>query len=289
MWRPAPYYLQVTEPRRSVAFVWDTSGSVGPYTAIIYQALEALRAIDPQLEVVNLLPFGEPGQFLLPDWSGDPLAVQAALTNYWRLDSSSNAEWNLLVATDALGQRTGTRAAVLITDAESNGYDKTPELWAALDRVRPRVFSFEISSGGNAASQDLMQDWADANAGHYAHVTSIGDMETGFDRTACLLRQPARYTVAVDLRTRRRPRLHPRRPRHRRPRPRPNPRRNIKERVRLPLQRRRPAAAAPAGSAMAAGGAVEIILDASGSMLQRMEGQRKIEIARGGAHRPGQQ
>lgn len=31
---------------------------------------------------------------------------------------------------------------------------------------------------------------------------------------------------------------------------------------------------------MAVGGAVEIILDASGSMLQRMEGQRKIEIAR---------
>ena len=60
---PGAYDLQVLEPPRSVVFSWDTSGSVGPYTNIIYQALAAFtQAIDPQLEVVNLLPFGEPGQ-----------------------------------------------------------------------------------------------------------------------------------------------------------------------------------------------------------------------------------
>lgn len=287
---PGTYYLQVSEPRRSVVFTWDTSGSVGPYTTIIYQALAAFtHAIDPQFEVVNLLPFGEPGQFLLPDWSGDPLAVQTALNNYGRGDSSSNAEWNLLTATDALGQRAGTRAVVLITDAESNGYDKTPELWAALDSVRPRVFSFEISSGGSAASQDLMQDWADVNAGHYAHVTSIGDMETGFDRAACLLRQPARYTVALDLRNEAPPTPTPTPTAQPTPTPAPTatptpePTREFLGTGQIAVAA--PAAAAeasgPAGSAAAAGGAVEIILDASGSMLQQMEGQRKIEIARG--------
>ena len=129
--KPGTYYLQVSEPRRSVVFSWDTSGSVGPYTNAIYQSLASFtRGIDPQLEVVNLLPFSESPRFLLPDWSGDPLAAQAALTSYPRGDSSSNAEFNLLTASEALGQRQGTRAVVLITDAESNGYDKTPALWA---------------------------------------------------------------------------------------------------------------------------------------------------------------
>lgn len=62
---PAAYYLQISEPPRAVAFTWDTSGSVGPYTNIIYQAFARFTAaIDPQREVVNLLPFGEPGQVL---------------------------------------------------------------------------------------------------------------------------------------------------------------------------------------------------------------------------------
>jgi hypothetical protein len=272
--KPGAYYLQVSEPLRSVAFTWDTSGSVGPYTNIIYQALARFTAaIDPQREVVNLLPFGEPGQFLLPDWSSDPGAVQAALTRYPRQESSSNAELNLLTATEALAARDGTRAVLLITDAESNGYDQTPALWAALDRVRPRIFSFEISSGGNAASQDLMQDWAGANAGHYAHVTSIGDMEVGFERAACLLRRPAMYTVVAELRSATSPV----------PTSTPTP-------VAIPTSVLQgegavvvtaPAAAAdPASPPAAASGAIEIILDASGSMLQRMDGRPKIDVAR---------
>ena len=140
------------------------------------------------------------------------------------------------------------RAVVLITDAESNGYDKTPALWSALQRVQPRVFSFEISSGGNAASQDLMQDWAAVNTGHYAHMTSIGDMETGFDRAACLLRRPAVYTVAVALRECQAP-----------PAPTPQPTATpVLQGTGAIAVAAEAAAAEAAGPALAAGGAIEI-------------------------------
>lgn len=54
---------------------------------------------------------------------------------------------------------------VLMTDAESSSYQETAKLWQALGAVQPRVFTFEISSGGNAYSQDLMQDRAAVNTG----------------------------------------------------------------------------------------------------------------------------
>ena len=109
-----------------------------------------------------------------------PIQVLQALNDYNRADGSSNAELNLLAATNALGERPGTRAVMLMTDAESNGYDRTIELWHALEQVRPRVFTFEISTAGEAHSQDLMQDWAEANHGEYGFMSTIGEFENGF-------------------------------------------------------------------------------------------------------------
>ncbi|MBW7881739.1 MAG: hypothetical protein H3C34_03730 [Caldilineaceae bacterium] len=199
---PGTYYLRVREPRRSVIFAWDTSGSVGPFVTAIYQSLARFSdAIDPEVEVINLLPFGDPrGRLLLDEWSGDPLAVLTALARYDRSDGSSNAESNLLLAAETLGQRPGQRAVVFITDAESSGHDLTPELWQALAAVRPRIFAMEVSSAGSDVAQDLMQTWADVHYGDYMALATIGQMETGFARAACTLRRPSGYQLSVALR-----------------------------------------------------------------------------------------
>src|SRR5690606_6250897 len=110
---------------------------------------------------------------------------------------SSNSEIALLKATQALADRDGTTAILLITDAESSGAPLSPELWEALEGVRPRVFTFEISSGGSDYSQDLMQDWAAVNAGFYELADGVSSFEAGFDRASCLMRRPKRYTVEV--------------------------------------------------------------------------------------------
>jgi hypothetical protein len=289
---PGNYFLRVFDPKRSIVFSWDTSGSVGPYLTPIYQSMAAFtRDIDPTYEVVNLLPFGDPGPFLLDDFSGEPLRVQQAFTNYPRRESSSNAETNLLAATAALASRSGTRAVVLMTDAESSSYGETAKLWDALAAVQPRVFSFEISSGGNRYSQDLMQDWALVNNGHYANMATVGAFEQGFARATCLLRRPARYGVTIQLSNEAPP-----------PTPTPEP-------TATPTATPTPAAtptpeptatptATPTPDApgtvrvvgaiaengqpqpIIGGGAVELILDASGSMLQLLDGQPRIAIAR---------
>lgn len=197
---PGRYFLHVDEPKRSVVFSWDTSGSVRPYEPITYAAISSFaRDVDPEREFVQMLAFDDPSpQWLLPFWSGDPAAASGALVDFDRgTADSSNAENAVAVAVGALGQREGTRALLVITDHESGGYGLTSELWRSIEEVRPRIFSFEVSTAGSGVTQDRMQAYAAANGGHYAYARNVGDFDAGFRRASCHLRRPKVYTVAV--------------------------------------------------------------------------------------------
>jgi Mg-chelatase subunit ChlD len=210
--------------------------------------------MNPTHEAVNLLPFSEQPRFLLQEFSSDPEMLLRALQNYPRADTSSNAEATLAHAAQVLGERPGERAILLITDADSNGYAQTGRLWQVLEQARPRVFALEMSSSGLAHGQDLMRDWASVGGGGYTQAATAQALETGFARAACALRGGAPYTVSATLAAE--------------PPPPPPP-------GSIAVM---PAAATEA--APTAGAAVEFIVDASGSMLQRMGSQRRIDIAK---------
>lgn len=196
---PGDYYLKLEEPKRTVVFSWDTSGSMGPFLEITYNALASFAAgVDGDREYVQLLAYDEPRpQWLLPIWTGDSARVQRTVNEYDRRADSSNSETALLAAVRALGQREGTRALMLITDAETTGYSRTTQVWRALEEVLPRIFTFEVSSGGSLFSQQLMQDWAAVNDGHYSLAATIGDLDAGYNRASCILRRPKQYQVEV--------------------------------------------------------------------------------------------
>lgn len=201
---PGRYYLHAWEPLRSVVFSWDNSGSMGPYLDAVYQAIASFaRDVDPTREQVQLQVFGDPLRFLLPDWSGDPVEVVTTLTAYDRRDGSSDAEKNLAFVVEQLADRDGTRAVLLLTDAESGaGAPQTVQLWRALEAVRPRVFAFETSTGGSDDTQDRLQNWADAAGGAYDYGRTIGDLDVGLARVACWLRQPKTVQVVARLEAR---------------------------------------------------------------------------------------
>ena len=174
---------------------------MGPYIPITYSSLAAFaRVVDGERESVQLLAYDSPTpNWLLPLWSSDPLRVQQAIQEYDRSGDSSNTEIALLTAVTALADREGTKAVLLITDAESSGAGLTPDLWRAIEEVRPRVFTFEISSGGSDYSQDMMQDYASINGGYYEMADGVGDFDAGFARASCMLRRPKGYEVEVTL------------------------------------------------------------------------------------------
>jgi len=244
------YYLHIEEPPRNVVFLWDTSASVGAYLPVIYNALIAyMEDVVPGLDAANLVPFG--GKLLLGDWYGEPFILQTVLNDYPRKESSSAAEGTLHTASKALAPRAGTKAIVMVTDAATNRH---APVWDQFERVQPRVFALGVGSQGAlgrdpAREQDLMQDWSRVNGGHYAHLLSEGDMEIAFDRASTMLRRPAGYTLQVASTFREAPG--------------PGTLKVVS-----------------GADGASAGGAVELILDASGSMLKRMDGKRRINIAK---------
>lgn len=252
---PGEYFLKVSEPPRSVVFTWDTSGSTGAVRPIIRQAvMNYVADVRPDLDEARMLPFG--GGFLSRQWLDQPYMLQSVLNDYNGAGDSSAAETAIVQASRALKQRPGQRVIVLITDAATNS-DRL--LWPTLKESRPRVIALGVSSRGAFGSnppheRDLMQDWAMAGDGYYEYVENVGGMERAFDRASAKIREPASYRIAMATRFE------------------PEPEPGALQVVTAP-----PTAAVdialPART-------IEIVLDASGSMLKRLDGKRRYRIAR---------
>ncbi|MDX1385730.1 MAG: VWA domain-containing protein, partial [Thermoanaerobaculia bacterium] len=248
----ATYYLRVEEPPRSVAFLWDTSPSVRAYLPLIYSALSSYAGgAVPGRDAVNFMPFGS--RFLMNDWHGEPYRLQTVVNEYPHSSDSSDAEGTMADASEELGRRPGTKAIVMVTDAACPA---VPRVWDQFESVRPRIFAVGVSSAGAfardpAMEQDRMEIWSSVHAGHYQHALTQGAMEVAFDRASTLLRDPAPYSLKVDSRFEEAP----------------GP-------GTLTL-------VWPEGrEGEAPGGAVELILDASGSMHKRLGSRTRIEVAK---------
>ena len=238
-------FAHVWEPPRNVVFTWDTSASVNSYLPTIYNSLTAFTGqVVAGQEAVNLIPFG--GHALLKQWLGEPYMLQTILNDYPRSSSSSSAEATIKEAADDLAPLAGTKAIVVITDGITV-HDGS--MWASMRTVRPRIFGVGVG-GAKAWNQDVFEDWASVNGGHYRHIRYAGEMEVAMNRATALMHRPANYGLQVDASFREAPG-----PGH--------------------------LSVVAGKDGLATGGsAVELILDASGSMLKRMEGKRRIVIAR---------
>jgi hypothetical protein len=240
----AETYLRVFEPPRNMVFAWDTSASVNPFLPTIYNSLAAFASqVVPGQEAVNLLPFNSPP--LLRDWYGEPYILQTILNDYPRTLGSSSAEKTLDDAAQLLAPLAGSKAIVVITDGITVHHGP---MWKAMREVQPRIFGIGVG-GSEAWNVDVFEDWTSVNGGHYQHLAYSGEMEVAFDRAVTLLRRPADYALLVSTDYREAP----------------GP-------GTLTVTR--------SDKSVASSGAVELILDASGSMLQRIAGTRRIAIAK---------
>ena len=140
-----------------------------------------------------------------------------------------------------------------MTDAETSSYEATPDMWDRLAAVRPIIFAVHIGGVEQpAVTRQRMQDWAATGGGVYVYPSTAGEMDRAFERMATWLRRPAAYTLSYTTSA---VVLDP----------------GLLS-VRAPADGSRPA--------MAPGVGVELILDTSGSMLERVEGRTRIDVAK---------
>lgn len=258
------YIIHVDEPPRSLAVVWDTSGSVGPYIPAIIQSIRGFaRYLRPGRDEASLLPFREPEATpLLSEWTGDPVRAFGALNGYDWADSSSNAEGGVIGGAQVLANRPGARALILITDYASNG--STEQRAKAIDLLRntgSRVYNVAIPSGSGpeatAQERALAQTFAAFSGGTLTYAGTSSDLEDAFARAVADLRSTKDYTMVAEIG------FEP-----------PEPGR---VRVTIPAS----GGAAAAGATVAPRDrAVLVIFDASGSMLARIGKKSRIEVAK---------
>lgn len=194
------YRVHVFEPRRSIVFLWDVSGSMSNFVPSIENAIQTFaQAVNPKTEIVHLLPFEDEPKFLLSDWADDPLLLTNTV-RYYDAPDSSYAHINLLAATEKLADQKGIKAAIVITDCESSR-DCNEDLWTALNEVRPVVFTFQTSDRTSqyTVEQDDMQDWAAVGGGFYRSTRDASELDVAFEKVKVFLRRPAPYTIVYSV------------------------------------------------------------------------------------------
>lgn len=255
----ASYVVGVSQPRSSVLVSFDSSASVVAQLSAIESGLRAFsEGMSGEREALRVVPFdGEP---LLPHWSSDPWEIADAVSRFVLGRSSSRVEASLRAAALDLASREGGRAVLLITDAASSAFDDTAELWAALATSRPRVYTVEVGGEGEmpaVARHHLMADWAAAAGGVTSHARSGEDVQAAFDRMATHLRRPTLY--GLSFRTS---------PEELSP---PPPGRISVLAPEIDGRRR---------AILGGDAAIELVVDTSGSMLDRLGDRSRIEVAR---------
>ncbi len=247
----ASYALLVDQPPFNVAFTFDTSGSMGPYLDFIYEGMRVFASdIEPGRELAMIVPFDEPP--LLPGWQDQPLLLEDAVNSYIPVIESSNIERGLQASAGLLRGREGVRAILATGDAETGTLDEAPEVWADFDEVQPTVYAVHVGADSKPEeTRNLMRAWAQANGGLYTYPTTHAEMERSFERMSTRLRRPSTYALTA----------------------------------RTAFVNRDPAAlsvVAPVGqpAALAPDIGVEIILDTSGSMRNKLDGKPRISIAK---------
>ncbi|HMB39082.1 MAG TPA: VWA domain-containing protein [Wenzhouxiangellaceae bacterium] len=249
---PGTYRLDVEMPPRSIAFLWDGSGSVAAHQPAIFKALGRFAdGLRPGKEVANVMPLD--GPLLINDWAEYPSEITTTLGSFTGTPRSSNSEPALIAASRALARRDGEHVIFLITDAQLT--NRELDVWKHLDQVRPRIFTLEISHGTEVGAsenrwyQNLMKSWANVNNGRYRYTTDRTELIRGFEAGMREVRQPTRFELDVSTD-------------YEEP-PRPGTLRVVGE-----------------DGPVVGAGALHLIFDASGSMLRRMEGGRRIDVAR---------
>ncbi|RRS31837.1 MAG: hypothetical protein P794_02895 [Epsilonproteobacteria bacterium (ex Lamellibrachia satsuma)] len=246
------YYLKVKQPPVSVIFAWDNSGSVSPYHTQIFNSVNNyIRDIQPKIDAVNLICFNDDDIFLLSNFSDRPTQIQTIFNNFDRDCSDSDAERPLKVSSEKLKNRDGIKGVIIIGDAVGS---RDMKLWDKLKEVKPKVFAIRVVSqyNDNEIYEGIMQSWSRVNNGTYAVVNDAVGMSKEINKASAILRRPVYYTLNVQSRYER-----PLGP-------------GSLQIVEAPENKKR----------VNKNFAIELILDASGSMLKRIKGKRRISIAK---------
>ena len=213
--------------------------------------------IEPEHERVKIMTL-ESAAYPENSWANHPYMLQAALelarTNS---SASSNVEKALVSASEILAPQNGNHAIVVTSDGVSS---KSPKLWSTFQKICPQIYGVGIGGGASVIAgfsdsdfakwQDNFQDWVGACGGQYRYCDSFECLESFYEFAANDTRRVKPYQIQFEH-----------------------------SYVKPPVPGSISVTMGPK-SQRETSKALYVILDASGSMLAKIDGKNRIDIAK---------
>ncbi|MFK7976958.1 MAG: VWA domain-containing protein [Halioglobus sp.] len=249
------FSIHVQEPPRNVVLTWDASGSMGPQLPYIEMASRRWADfLKPDHEYAKVMKFAKKS-YPENEWANLPHMLQAAMHSIAQTSGgSSDAENSLLDASELLAPRYGSHAIVVTTDGE---YPRSKAFWESQNQHCSTIYAAGLAAAAvgedfvlQSVYQDNFQNWVSACGGHYRYCDSVSCLEDFYAFAASDIRREKPYTLKAEE--------------AQRAKPKPGLLKVV----------------ANAASVKVTANALYVILDASGSMLQSLDGKRRIAIAK---------
>ena len=190
--------FEISESQRSTVFLFDQSPSVIGFIPKIRRAIvDFADNIVSGRDAIQFKAFG--GDWADEDWFTDTEVLRSALANYVGSDRS-DGEGALVDAAKLLMEREGSRAIVIITDGDVGTAE---DLMMTLHQSRARVFVVKIPSSTDgfsnpAYSQPVTALWAGQTGGELAYVLQSEDISVAYARAAARLLGPKPYAIQAE-------------------------------------------------------------------------------------------
>ncbi|MCH2191591.1 MAG: VWA domain-containing protein [Gammaproteobacteria bacterium] len=193
--------VTVSEPPRSTIFLMDQSASAAAYIARARRAvMNYADTMIPGKDRLLLRALGR--EWSNEEWMSDPVKVRKNLLAY-QTGGNSDGEGSLLDAAERLADESGLRSIVILTDGDVG---PKAELIEALAKHNIRVFVIKLSSakmwGDPRQSIIVVQQWTELTQGELAYVLRTQDITTAYERISTRLLGPKSYTISASGSTR---------------------------------------------------------------------------------------
>ena len=254
--QPGDYFAELTEPLISLVVIWDTSGSMGERFHDLEKAVGAFLDQVKPTERINLIRFSDEVETLLPEFTSEREKLKAATEKKFFANGGTPLYDAIDAGMQLLSGMAGNRAIIVMTD----GRDTTsklpyPALWNSIEEKRIRLYTIGIGDEMIGYNQEIASN-GERSLAHLAAATRgrsfIGressELAAFYKEISDELRQPSTYRLVAHM---------------------------TRGKGNLSV-----VATGERIQSVAAPGQIELVLDCSGSMKQKVAGERKIDSAK---------
>ena len=201
---PGDYLARMTEPPISLVLIWDSSTSMRGNEQALQRGVEAFISHVKSPDRVHLIQFSGKVEPLTTNYSSDADALQKLFKAKYKLTSGTAFLDAVLKGIDLLEGVPGNRAIVVMTDgADTQSKTATPEFWRTLEEKRIRLYTIGLGKElgrfmdktGNTARRTLGH-FADATNGRFFFTENAEQLLNLYEEISSELRSVSQYQVS---------------------------------------------------------------------------------------------